>query len=141
MPWGKVMQVHGACHCGEIEYEAELDPDRVVLCHCTDCQIMSGGPYRSIAQVPEGDFVLLKGEPKQYFKTGDSGNRRELTFCDTCGSHLYATSAEPPGGRMLGLRTGTLREGRDLGPKFQVWCQSKMPWAQDISALPGQDGQ
>ena len=37
-------------------------------------------------------FSLLSGEPKPYFKVGDSDNRRELSFCANCGSHLYATS-------------------------------------------------
>ena len=42
------MQVNGACHCKRISFSAEIDLDRVVLCHCTDCQIMFGGPYRSV---------------------------------------------------------------------------------------------
>jgi len=31
------MKVQGACHCGRIKYEAEVDPERVSLCNCTDC--------------------------------------------------------------------------------------------------------
>ncbi|HET9046453.1 MAG TPA: GFA family protein, partial [Casimicrobiaceae bacterium] len=32
------MHVQGRCHCGEIAYEAEIDPAGVSVCHCTDCQ-------------------------------------------------------------------------------------------------------
>jgi hypothetical protein len=32
------MKIDGACHCGYITYVAEIDPDNVGLCHCTDCQ-------------------------------------------------------------------------------------------------------
>jgi len=101
---------------------------------------MSGGPYRSIVQVKEDTFSLLTGEPKPYFKMGDSGNRRELSFCANCGSHLYATSVVedvPKGQRMLGIRTGLLDEVAQLAPRSQVWCQSRVPWADDISSLPG----
>ena len=136
--------IHGACHCGAIAFEAEADPKRAVICHCTDCQTMSGGPYRSIVQVHEASFALLKGEPKLYFKTGDSGNRRELSFCANCGSHIYATSVVedvPAGQRMLGIRTGLLQEVEQLAPQVQVWCASRVPWAQDISGLPEIQGQ
>lgn len=107
---------------------------------------MSGAPYRSILPVKEADFNLLNGTPKLYFKTGDSGNRRELAFCGDCGTHVYATSVVedvPRGQRMLGLRTGTLAEVADLPPQREVWCESKIEWAQDLVALdiPAQNGQ
>lgn len=139
------MDVTGNCHCGAIQFKTKVDEDQVVICHCTDCQIMSGGPYRSIATAKEEDFELLRGQPKLYFKVGESGNKRELGFCDTCGSHLYATSAEPNGERRgkreLGIRTGTLREGGLLKPGAQVWCQSTMPWSQDLTGLPKKEKQ
>lgn len=138
------MIIHGSCHCGDIVFEAEADPGRAVICHCTDCQMMSGGPYRSIVQVAESAFDLLQGEPKLYFKVGDSGNRRELCFCPNCGSHIYATSVVedvPRGQRMLGIRTGLLQEVAQLAPKVQVWCQSRVPWAQNIANLPEIQGQ
>jgi len=32
------MRVTGGCHCGQVTYEAEVDPATVRVCHCTDCQ-------------------------------------------------------------------------------------------------------
>ena len=40
------MHIDGACHCGGITYEAEIDPDRVGVCHCNDCQRLTGTAYR-----------------------------------------------------------------------------------------------
>jgi len=31
------MRVDGGCLCGQVSYEAEVDPARVAICHCTDC--------------------------------------------------------------------------------------------------------
>jgi len=45
------MKVEGSCHCGQISYEADINPEYVFICHCSDCQIMSGAPYR--AGVPQ----------------------------------------------------------------------------------------
>jgi len=129
------MQVTGKCHCQKISFRAEVDPDRTVLCHCTDCRAMSGGPYRSVIQTKEDDFELLTGEPKLYFKYGDSGNKRELAFCGDCGSHIYATSVGDSPNRSFGLRTGVLDQFADLEPTLQVWCRSQVSWAQDVSGI------
>jgi hypothetical protein len=36
------MHIDGQCHCGHITFEAEVDPEKTSLCHCTDCQTLSG---------------------------------------------------------------------------------------------------
>jgi hypothetical protein len=40
------MDVHGHCHCGRVSFEADIDPQAVSVCHCTDCQALTGSPYR-----------------------------------------------------------------------------------------------
>ena len=30
------MKIDGGCHCGYITYEAEADPQKPFICHCTD---------------------------------------------------------------------------------------------------------
>ena len=46
------MNVDGACHCGKLAYEAEIDPERIGVCHCVDCQLLSGTAFRIAARVP-----------------------------------------------------------------------------------------
>jgi len=67
------MRIDGACHCGNIAFRAEIDPTQVYVCHCTDCQAISGSPFRWAVPVAAEDFDLLRGTPKAYAKTGDSG--------------------------------------------------------------------
>src|SRR5690348_8667687 len=100
------MQVSGGCHCGAIRYEAEIDPGRVGVCHCTDCQRLSATAFRVTVPALLGSFRLLSGTPRIYTKTADSGRQREQAFCEKCGSQLYAVSpgAEP---RVYSLRVGT----------------------------------
>jgi hypothetical protein len=40
------MHIDGQCHCGRVTYQADIDPERVSICHCTDCQTLTGSPYR-----------------------------------------------------------------------------------------------
>ena len=127
------MKIDGGCHCGNITYEAELDPDKVILCHCTDCQTLSGSAYRSVAIVA-GDSFKISGTPKIYVKTGASGAPRAQAFCPECGSHIYASSVED-NPATYNLRAGTARQRADLLPQAQYWCQSAQDWAQDLGQL------
>ncbi|GHA23208.1 aldehyde-activating protein [Devosia pacifica] len=127
------MKVDGACHCGSIKFEAEIDPDRVRICHCTDCQSLSGTAFRMTAPVPEADFRLLSGSPKIYIKTSQSGTKRAQVFCRDCGAPLYTTTPEGQN-RTFGLRVGALRQRAELPPKRQYWARSKLPW---LPELPG----
>lgn len=128
------MKVDGSCHCGAIRFEAEIDPDKVRVCHCTDCQQLSGTAFRVVAPCPEQQFHLLQGMPRIYVKTAESGRHRQQAFCSDCGSALYATSDEAAGARSFGLRVGVLAQRRELVPKRQFWVKSALPW---LPALPG----
>jgi len=87
------MKIDGGCHCGALSFEAEVDPDQVAICHCTDCQKMSGTAFRTIVRATDENFRLLSGEPTTYVKIAESGAEREMAFCDTCGTQIYGTSA------------------------------------------------
>lgn len=128
------MKVDGSCHCGDISFSAEIDPDRVIICHCTDCQTLSGSAYRSVAPVVEGSFSLQRGNMKTYVKTAADGTRRAQTFCPECGTPIYAGPVEGENG-MLGLRVGVLNQRDQLPPQSQYYCGSAQNWVQDLSAL------
>src|ERR1700733_1466419 len=70
------MKIDGRCHCGYISYEAEIDPEKVIICHCTDCQILAGSAFRTAAFTREGTFKLLSGDPKISFRTQLTAGRR-----------------------------------------------------------------
>jgi len=57
------MRIEGRCHCGFITYEAEVDPEKVMICHCADCQTLSGSAFRSVVLTRENGFKLLSGGP------------------------------------------------------------------------------
>ncbi len=134
------MKVDGACHCGSITYQAEIDPDKVRICHCTDCQILSGTAFRTVVSTPEQNFTLLTGVPKIYTKTAESGAKRAQAFCADCGTPIYATSVgdEP---KVLGLRVGCIRQRSVLKPMGQYWTRSALDWVDNVSALSGVEKQ
>jgi hypothetical protein len=124
------MKVDGRCHCGQITFEAQIDPKAVRICHCTDCQTLTGSAYRVNVQAPASSFVLLSGTPKIYIKTADSGNKRAHAFCPNCGTPIYA--AAPHDTATYGLRVGTLTQRAQLSPSQQIWFRSAQPWTADL---------
>jgi hypothetical protein len=133
------MKIDGACHCGEIAYEAEVDPNTVGICHCTDCQTLTGSAYRANIPAPLQTFRLLKGKPKIYVKTADSGARRAHAFCPNCGTPIYATAISDPS--TYSLRVGTIRQRAELRPRWQIWCRSALPWSMDLGGIEKLDRQ
>lgn len=127
------MHVHGSCHCGGIQYQALVDPERTTICHCTDCQKLTGSAYRVSVPAVEGSFQLVSGEPSIYVKIGDAGSRRAQAFCPNCGSPLYTYEADHP--RIYGLRVGCLEERQALVPRQQKWCRSALPWTESLTAM------
>ena len=133
------MDVTGRCHCGAISYSAVVDPKLVTLCHCTDCQRLSGSPYR-VAAPALAQHLKLAGTPKVYVKTTDSGAKRAQAFCGNCGSPIYSTSPDP-NPPVYVLRVGLIDQRAELPPLRQIWCQSAMPWSTYIEMVPGVERQ
>jgi hypothetical protein len=102
------MKINGACHCGDITFAAEVDPQQVLLCHCTDCQTLSGSAFRSVAPAIPGSFRLLSGKLSVYIKIAEDDTPREQTFCPRCGTPIYAGPIDGQSGSWI-YGSGRLR--------------------------------
>ena len=129
------MKIDGGCHCGFIAYEADVDPEKVEICHCTDCQTFSGSAFRTVVPATMGSFRLLSGQPKIYVKTAESGNKRVQAFCPECGTSVYSAPADGSSG-VFGLRVGTIRQRSSLVPKTHYWYRSAQSWVTELGSLP-----
>ena len=128
------MKIDGGCHCGYITYTAEIDPETAGLCHCTDCQTLSGSAFRASVRAAKNAFMLLSGQPKIYVKTAESGNKRAQAFCPECGTHIYAADVSNP--QSFNIRLGTVRQRAELRPKSQGWFRSAQSWVTDLQSIP-----
>ena len=117
------MKIDGGCHCGALTYEAEIDPDTMTICHCTDCQKMSGTAFRTVIRAHEDNF-----------KTSENGTPRAMGFCENCGTQIYGTSVGE-GSKTLGIRGGTVTQSAQLKPVNQIWTRSAQPWVCEIEGM------
>jgi hypothetical protein len=135
------MKVEGSCHCGYVTFAAQIDPETAGVCHCTDCQTISGSAFRTGVRSLPGTFELRSGTPTLYVKTtAESGRKREHAFCPRCGTSIYGTSVggEP---KTHTLRLGTLRPREGIAPKRQIWAQSRVGWLDSLDAVPAVEKQ
>ena len=130
------MWIHGSCSCGFIAFEADADPEKVTICHCTDCQSSTGTAFRTNVPVTGDTFKMLSGTPTIYVKTtADSGNPRAQAFCPRCGSPIYSTTPGDGPQPFYMVRVGVLRERDQLAPRVQNWTRSARPWVTSIGTL------
>ena len=132
------MKIDGGCHCGQIRFEAEVDPATMGICHCTDCQTLSGTAFR--ANIPAAaEMFILHGTPKFYVKTAESGTKRRHAFCGECGSPIFATSIDTP--KVYSLRVGTITQREQFIPRMQIWKCSALPFVSSLASVPAADRQ
>jgi hypothetical protein len=134
------MKIDGECYCGQVRFEAEIDPERVSICHCTDCQRLTGSPYRVTVLTSRESIRHIGIPPKLYVKTSDSGRKRMQYFCSECGSPMF-TGGEGADADEWGIRWGSIRQRRELTPRRQIWFRSAALWLDTVaSPVPASTG-
>ena len=128
------LPVTGRCHCGAVQLRALVDASRVFVCHCVDCQVLTGSAYRVVVPAVAGSCEV-SGPVSRYARRADSGAVRYQVFCPTCGTPLMATGADAQG--LATLRVGVLDQRAALAPVAQLWQRSALPWVQNLRDVPG----
>ena len=129
----EIKDVKGRCHCGAVHLTAQVDPGRVYVCHCADCQSLTGSAFRVVVPVVPGSLRVV-GQVKEYARTAESGAVRLQVFCPECGTPLFARSDSAVG--LATLRVGALFERGELKPSAQLWRRSALPWVDQLGTVP-----
>ncbi|MGN6310611.1 MAG: GFA family protein [Xanthobacteraceae bacterium] len=129
------MEIDGHCHCGRISFTATIDPSLVSICHCTDCQTLTGSPFRLTVLTARDNIRLTGATPKMYVKVGDSGGKRRQYFCSECGTPMFTSGDDATS--EWGIRWGSIRQRSELKPARQIWRRSAVPWLSEVDRLPG----
>jgi len=135
------MKIDGSCHCGAITIEGEADPEKVAICHCTDCQTGTASAFRISIPVA-GTMLKMTGQPTTYLKTtADSGRPRVQAFCGKCGSPIYSTTPGDGVQPSYTVRVGILRQRDQLAPRRQQWFRSARAWVTELASVPKSEKQ
>jgi len=79
----------------------------------------------------------MKGESREYVRTGDSGGQLHFNFCAMCGSTVFYTLAHAP--ELIAIPVGAFADPAFPNPKHSVYEHRMHSWVvvpKDIEHLP-----
>ena len=120
------MTVQGGCVCGAIRYELQGEPIVHAACHCRACQYIGGGAPSLVAIYPSEALTIKQGTPKTYFSKADSGAIVGRSFCETCGTPLFAGPRDDS--PMIAVKPGSLDDSSRFKVQIDIWRSVAQPW-------------
>jgi hypothetical protein len=102
------------------------------------CLCGAGGSPAHVLIMAASDVRMTKGEPRIYFSLSEAGHTVGRSFCEDCGTPIFAQNAARPG--VLSIKAGTLDDPSLYRPKGHIWVKSAPPWHYIDPALPTIEG-
>ena len=119
----------GGCLCGAVRYEVRGPLRPVIICHCTQCQRMTGHVMAATA-ARHADFRMVsEGELAWY----DSSAGARRGFCTRCGSTLFWQGA---GRDYVSIAAGTLDDSSGLRIACHIFTADKGSYYEITDAAP-----
>jgi hypothetical protein len=116
----------GGCACGAVRYDCSAPALFCLNCHCRDCQRESGSAFVPVMAVKREAFEVVRGSPRHFVLTADSGHTTTRAFCGDCGSPLFGLPGAAP--ELVMIRAGSLDEPGSFAPSQDIFIASAQPW-------------
>jgi len=118
----------GGCQCGAVRFRIRGPLDHASICHCRMCQKAFGAYYAPLVSTRSAELAWTRGEPARF----QSSNLVKRGFCAQCGTPL---TYEAPDG--VAVAAGAFDDPSVAPPTFQYGLEGKLPFVDDLHALPG----
>ncbi len=131
--------ISGACLCGAVRFDIRPPALFCAHCHCSICRRAHGAGFVTWVGVLTGQFALRAGADHLVrYRSSDHGTR---SFCDTCGSTLFFTTAHHP--ERIDVVLANVDDTAGLRPQFHAYCDDRAAWVaidDDLPRLGGDTG-
>lgn len=119
--------VPGSCLCGEVKFECENRFNQFHLCHCTQCQKITGSAHVSNLFTDPENISWISG--KESIKRYDvPGRTISSSFCGSCGSPVPYVSKS---GKALVVPAGSLDAAPNISPQDHIFWAERTSWYED----------
>ncbi|MBM7071336.1 GFA family protein [Shewanella sp. 202IG2-18] len=119
--------VSGTCQCGQVKITLLKPPQKVVACHCKECQKLSSSPYSVTALFGKPD-LKIEGQLSTWNRVADSGSDNTAKFCPSCGNRVYHFNPSQPELIKLKLKPVGIQDTSIFKPQAHVWTKEKQAW-------------
>ena len=114
----------GSCLCGDVRFEYEGEPDRMMNCHCTRCQRQVSAGYGTFVFVSSDKFHWIAGESNVVNYKMPEARVKGTAFCRHCGS-LVARERDADS---MQIPAGSLDSDPGIRPSANIFTASRAPW-------------
>ncbi len=118
----------GGCACGAVRYRLLDDPLALHVCHCTECQTLTGTAFILSMPTRRTSLEVVQGDPILAVFETVSGITHRNRCCPDCGTRLWSESLTLPD--FVTFRPGTLDDTSWLRPVAHIWTRSAQPWVE-----------
>ncbi|KIV82926.1 hypothetical protein PV11_04991 [Exophiala sideris] len=126
----------GSCLCGKVTFNLDIDPavlNHTQVCHCRPCRKITGATTSLNLTVSATAFVLKSGNLKTVTtKHIDEGFEYSLSFCEDCGSPIYAVPQSVPDKRVMQVGTLDDIELLEQKPTAELNVKHRLGWVGQI---------
>lgn len=126
-------KISGSCLCGKVSFESNNTFDQFHLCHCIQCQKITGSAHAANLFTSPDNIQWLSGE--EFIKRFDyPGRDFPKAFCTECGCTVPFISGS---GKALIVPAGCLDAKPDIDAQDNIFCDEKASWYDKaLSAQP-----
>ena len=123
----------GSCACGQVAFEYEGAPLRMLNCHCSRCRKARSAAHTTNVFVPLDKFRFLRGESlvRDFHLPG--AKYFGVTFCSACGGDVPRRSVER---KLAVIPAGSLDTDPGMRPTAHIFVGSKADWFDITDDLP-----
>jgi hypothetical protein len=115
-------ELTGGCGCGAVRFEISEPLTAAAYCHCTRCQVRTGGASSATAVIPPGSLTVT-GE--EHLGTWQPEDGKGKMFCRECGSHLFGCN---PDGEITLVRLGVFDGDPGVRPQARQYVAYAASW-------------
>ena len=122
--------VTGSCLCQAVKFECDAQFGAFYLCHCAQCQKISGSAHVANLFTDVQNIRWLTGEEnvQRYDVPGRSISN---AFCGECGTAVPYVSKS---GQSLVVPAGSLDEEVSVTPNSHIFWEERAEWYEDVVA-------
>jgi len=124
-------KIQGSCLCNAISFELNNDFVEFHLCHCTQCQKISGSAHVANLFSSPTSITWHQGEENiQRFDV--PGRTISNAFCKQCGTAVPYLSSS---GKALITPAGTLDSPPCIKPQDHIFWSERASWYEEIENI------
>ena len=128
--------ISGSCLCNSISFVCDNHFQQFHLCHCIQCQKVTGSAHASNLFTATDNITWNKGL-ELVARYDIPGRTISNAFCKNCGSAVPYVSAS---GKALVVPAGCLDGQPDIRPQDNIFWEERASWYEDALNASHVDG-